>query len=286
MPDTITVGQLLARARKALADAGIEGPSREARLLLALVLGCDPSTIIAKESHPISPDEAAAFEGLVLRRAKHEPFAHLSLSKHFYGLEFKSDARALIPRPDSEVVVETALDLLALDKPLQIADIGTGSGCLLVSILKNRPLSSGVGVDLSVEAIELCAENIEKHNLQSRARCEHLDWREWQGWGDVDLIISNPPYISSSDMDDLDPNVREYEPHLALDGGVDGLTAYRSIVDLASKYMQPGAALVFEIGFDQKDAVQSLLEVAQFDDIQSEQDLTGHDRVIRGVKRA
>ena len=205
---------------------------------------------------------------------------HILGTTEFYGLEFLSDARALIPRPDSEIVVETALECISREQPAFIADLGMGSGCLLAVLLTNRPLARGEGVEASDAAATLAGENLTRLGLADRSLVHRGSWTGWQNWAEADLIISNPPYIASAEIEGLMPEVREYDPMSALDGGKDGLDAYREIIGLAAQGMKQGAWLVFEIGFDQKEAVSALLDQAGFDEIPCRKDLSGNDRAI------
>lgn len=284
MPKALTVDDLLQSGRRSLSAAGVDSPAKEARLLLALAKKCDPVAIIGKEAEFVSSEVEDAFSLLIERRTQREPFAHLARAKEFFGLQFLSDHRALIPRADSEIVIEVALSVLPKDQALTIADLGTGTGCLMISILKNRPLCRGVAIEKSEASAELANENIQKHGLENRMVLLQKGWEDWDGWGYMDMIVSNPPYIQTTEIHTLMPDVRDFEPHEALDGGADGLDAYKSIVSLANKKMRPNAALVLEIGHDQKNAVQSLLRGASFANIQTAKDLAGKDRVVWAFK--
>ena len=265
-----------------LGVAGIEESGLEARLLVMHVAGLTRTDLIARGTDPVPQEVAEPLERLVSRRLTREPLQHILGWAHFFGLELMCDARALIPRADSEVVVEAALHLLPEDVAVQVADLGTGSGCLLAAILSERPHAIGQGVDASADAAALAAQNMAHLDLESRARIYHQAWADWTGWGQADLVISNPPYIRSADLADLQPEVIGHDPHSALDGGGDGLAAYREIVGLASKRLKPGAWLVFEVGFDQKADVIDLLSGNGFCHCESAQDLGGRDRAVWG----
>ena len=276
----MTFDQLMAEGAAALEEAGIVNARLESRWLLAHVTGHQSSELIIRGQDNVPEEAVGAFRNRVSRRAGREPIQHILGTTEFYGLEFLTDARALIPRPDSEIVVEAALGQLAPNEPARIADLGAGSGCLLAAILANRPLASGTGVEASAEAASLARENLLRLGLSARADVHEGRWSDWQGWSDVDLIISNPPYIPSGDLAGLMPEVRDHDPAAALDGGPDGLVAYREIVRIGAAAMKPGAWLVFEIGHDQAEAVIALLDAAGFQSVSLFRDLGGNDRAI------
>ena len=257
-----TLGEGVCWAQRRLTEAGVEDARLEARLLVAHTIGTDTAGLIARDRSPMPPGLTARLAPLLDQRAAGKPLAHLIGQTEFYGLPFRTDARALIPRSDSECVVDLALERLP-DGPAQIADLGTGSGCLLVAVLANRPQAMGQGVDFSVDALALAKENASLNGVADRTIFHAGPWADWKGWSDCDLILSNPPYIASPVIASLEPQVREYEPRAALDGGPDGLSAYREIITLAAAHMTPGAHLVLEIGYNQRAG-----------------DLGGNDRVI------
>lgn len=280
-----TYAQCIDRTARALEGAGIENPRREARLLVALAAEIETAELIARERDTIEDAGVLArIEAFSARRFVHEPFAHIARRRAFYGLDFISDARALVPRPDSEILVETALQLLPRGRDVVFADLGTGSACLLAAILHTRGGTTGVGVERDPAAASQARENIKQLGLEDRASIYVGDWADWCGWADMDLIISNPPYIARSDIAGLDPVVRLYDPLQALDGGPDGLAAYRTLVQLAAIHMSPGAWLVLEIGFDQDRAVRTLLRQHNFCEIDGARDLGGNDRVLFAQK--
>ncbi|RCL87137.1 MAG: peptide chain release factor N(5)-glutamine methyltransferase [Hyphomonas sp.] len=275
-----TYDTLLAEGAAQLRKAGIETARLEARWLLAHFAGCLSSDLIARGGDEVLNETISMYYEGVARRVAHVPLQHILGTTEFYGLEFLSDTRALIPRPDSEIVVEAALAQVPDNMPVFIADLGTGSGCLLSAILANRPLASGEGVEASPDAAALARENLIRLGLSDRASIHNGPWSDWQKWGAADLIISNPPYIVSAEMAGLMPEVRDHDPAAALDGGPDGLNAYREIVGLAAGRMKPGGWLVFEIGYDQRLSVGALLETAGFEAITCLKDLGGNDRAI------
>lgn len=276
----MTYDQLMADGTARLQDAGIVNARLESRWLLAHVSGCQHSELISRGPDKVAEQIISAFQERISRRVNREPIQHILGTTEFYGLEFLSDARALIPRPDSEVVVETALERISRERPVFIADLGTGSGCLLAALLANRPMAKGEGIEASEAAAALACENLMRLGFTDRSHVHPGSWASWQKWAEADLIISNPPYIASAEIEGLMPEVREHDPMSALDGGPDGLDAYREITELAARGMQPGAWLVFEIGFDQKQTVTALLKDAGFVEITCRKDLGGNDRAI------
>jgi release factor glutamine methyltransferase len=271
-------------AARRLRNAGLDTPQREARHLMSLASGLTTSDLILRGHQAVPESLSDVFCGMVARREAREPFQHIAGSASFFGLEFISDARALVPRADSEVVVEAALRLLP-DRPgFSIADLGTGSGCLLVAMLSSRPDVMGVGIEADTDAASLAAENIARHGLEARASVMVSTWKDWQGWQGVDLIISNPPYICTDVISTLDPEVRIHDPAAALDGGKDGLDAYREIAGLARTFLKSGTPLVLEIGFDQNRAVREILSSAGLVGVGGAKDLGGNDRVVWAIQ--
>ncbi len=268
------------RMAQELAAAGIGEAALEARLLLSHITGLSRAMMIAQSGRALTLDETQSCREALSRRSAREPLQHILGVTQFYGLDIRTDARALIPRPDSECVVEAALDRLPKDQPLTLADLGTGTGCLLAALLTQRPLARGEGVEASPEAAELARENIEALGLTGRAGIFSGSWSDWHGWASADLIISNPPYIASGVIPALEAEVREHDPMSALDGGADGLDAYREIISLSQAFMKPGAWLVLEIGYDQKAAVMDLLAASGFAQAASGADLGGNDRWV------
>lgn len=275
-----TYQECLRSGAQQLRDAGIEEAALETRLMLMAASGLSRTALISAETDTVPDSVAADFDEMLRERQGRRPLQHILGTTEFFGLEFLCDERALIPRPDSEVVVEAALRLMPEEAELSVADLGTGSGCLLAVLLSNRPRARGAGVEASAQAASLARENLIRLGLAERADVFEGSWAAWPDWQTADLIISNPPYIASAEIAGLAPEVRMHDPMAALDGGDDGLTAYREIVSLARQNMKPGAWLVFEIGHGQKEAVSGLLEAAEFAAIGSTKDLGGNDRAV------
>lgn len=246
--------------------------------------GFDAAALIRSGRDEVPVDIAARFGELLRERLTHRPLQHILGTTEFFGLEFLTDARALIPRPDSETVVEAALKRIPADSTMRVADLGTGSGCLLAAILANRPAVHGIGVEASQAAATLARENFERLGISPRAGVFEGSWADWPDWEDAGLVISNPPYIARGEISSLASEVRAHDPLTALDGGPDGLAAYREIISLAAERLRPGGWLVFEIGHDQKDAVCRLLRAADFSEIEAVGDLGGNDRAVSAQK--
>jgi len=281
--ETARVSDLVIEATLALRGAGAEQPRREARVSLQELLGWTATEFIRGEDSEISADHAASFEGMVRTRAHRTPLAHVTGSVRFFGLDLLSDRRALVPRSDSEVVVEAALERLPRGQRSEIVDLGTGSGCLLLAILSKAPLAHGTGVDVSADALQLAAENAERTGLAARA---NLLKGHWAGadLSRADLVVSNPPYIRTEEIELLAPEVRDHDPRIALDGGVDGLEAYRQIAPLVRQQAGPGTWLVLEVGYDQGEAVSDLLVGLGFRLVETMRDYGGRTRVVTGCQ--
>lgn len=279
----LTYDELIRAASQALADAGIEDARQNATLLMLAAFGDTRAALISAGASLVPKGVQDAFETALARRLSREPVQHILGHTGFYGLEILSDARALIPRPDSEVVVEAALDLLAPGRSVRVADLGTGTGCLLAAILSQRPLETGTGVEASPAAASLARENFRQLGMDARAEVFEGHWSDWTGWGEAGLVISNPPYISTREIAALAPEVRRFDPMPALDGGEDGLAAYREIIALGRALLKPGVPLVLEIGHDQRAPVQELMRTAGYSRMGHRKDLGGNDRCVWGL---
>lgn len=275
--------ELIRAAAKALADAGIEDPRQNAMLLMLAAFGDTRAALISAGNETVPKAVEDAFAAALARRLTREPVQHILGHTGFYGLEIRSDARALVPRPDSEIVVEAALELLPAGAPARVADLGTGTGCLLAAILSQRPRATGIGVEASTAAASLARENFAQLGLTPRAQVYEGSWTRWGGWGEMDLVISNPPYIASGEIESLAPEVRRFDPLLALDGGEDGLAAYQEIIALGRAKLKRGVPLVLEIGHDQRAAVLELLGAAGYSETGHRRDLGGNDRAVWGL---
>jgi len=250
-----SVETYLERAAAALAAAGIDGARREARLLLAHCLGEPTERLIAYPERLI--ETPAGFEAAVTRRAARVPIAQILGRREFWGLSFAVTEDTLDPRPDSETLIEAALERIAdRTAPMTIADLGTGTGCLLLSLLSELPAARGIGVDRSVRALEVFQRNAQELGMPDRVLAVQADWCDALD-GPFDVVISNPPYIETDALDRLSPEVARREPRLALDGGADGLRAYRRLAGALAGLLRPTGFAVLELGAEQAPDVSS-----------------------------
>ncbi|GGL74362.1 release factor glutamine methyltransferase [Wenxinia marina] len=271
----MTGSALLVAAVRRLGEAGVPDAALDARRLLAHALGIAPDRLTLHLPEAVPDAVAAAYEALISRRAAREPVAQITGRRMFYGREFLVTADVLDPRPETEVLIEAALAA-----PFEtVLDLGTGSGCILLTLLAEMEGSRGVGTDVSGPACDVAEENARRLGMGDRARIVHTDW--WAGvTGSFDLIVSNPPYIAAAEMAGLEPEVREWEPRGALTDEADGLGAYRTILSGAPQRLVPGGRLILEIGAGQGAAVVDLAHRAGFTEVRRIRDLDGRDRVI------
>ncbi len=248
-------------ALPALQAAGINTPALDAQLLLAHVLGCTREHLLMAPP-TLTPAQQAQFEALLARRARREPLSHLRGIREFYGREFIVTKHVLDPRPDSETLIETTLRITPHGPPLTILDIGTGSGCLLLTLLAELPYANGIGVDISAEALVIASQNADRLGLHTRVRWMCMDMGVLRLPEPCGLIVSNPPYIPTAEIAHLMPEVSQCEPTLALDGGKDGLDCYRKLAKQVSGLLAPGGALVLEIGSTQADDVSAIMHAS------------------------
>ncbi len=273
------VAEALPPAVARLAAAGVEGAGRDARVLLAHAIGVGADRLTLHLQDQVSVPQQAAFDAAVTARAARQPVAQITGRRLFWGQWFQVTRDTLDPRPETETLVAEALA-----RPfLKLLDLGTGTGCILLSCLKSMPAAQGVGVDLSEAALAVARANAGALGLEGRARFQRSDWFG-AVTGSFDLIVSNPPYIAAGEMEGLAPEVRDWEPHLALTPGGDGLDAYRAIARGAGARLMPGGRLLVEIGPDQGPAVAALLHAAGLEAIRVLPDLDGRDRVVAALR--
>ena len=275
-----TIGDHVARVTGRLNAAGIDGPRREARLLLAHTFGKSVEWLLAHDDELI--ETPTPFENAVRRREAREPLSHILGEREFWSLRFQVNASVLDPRPDSETLVAAVLaQYPEPDTVVKIADLGTGSGCLLLSILSERPGAEGVGVDISESALSIARENAQRFGLAARANFNQSDWDSCLD-GTFDIVVSNPPYIPTAAIDDLAPEVARFEPRGALDGGVDGLDAYRHIAAVLPQILKPNGFVALEIGQGQDASVTRILRDSGIRIVGLEKDLAGIPRCVLG----
>jgi release factor glutamine methyltransferase len=275
---TTTVGAALAAAAARLAAAGIDEAAAEARLLVGHALDAPVTAVIGHPERAVAAPAAARLDGLLARRARREPMAYLLGRREFWSLDLAVTPATLIPRPDSETLVEAVLALLPdRTAPLSVLDLGTGSGCLLLALLSELPAARGVGVDADPDAVAVAAANAVRVGLAARATFRRGDWSKGLT-GAFDLVVANPPYIRRGEIDRLAPEVARYEPRRALDGGEDGLDAYRAIAPDLPRLLVPGGIAAFEIGADQAETATAILCRPGLEALGIRQDLAGRPR--------
>ena len=272
----------LARCAERFRQAGVENPRRDARLLLAHALGTSVEALIAEPDERLSPTEVCKIEALSRRREGREPLSRIIGEREFWSLSFAVTPSVLDPRPESETLIELVLSKLAgRGDATEILDLGTGSGCLLLALLNDLPNARGLGLDISAGAVEAARRNAASLGLSGRARFEKGDWNRnvegrWQ------IVVCNPPYIETSAIGTLEPEVREFDPVLALDGGEDGLEAYRAAVPAAVQALAPGGWAAFEVGLGQAPEVVSMFETEGLTEITVAADLARTPRALVG----
>ncbi|MDO5529695.1 MAG: peptide chain release factor N(5)-glutamine methyltransferase [Paracoccus sp. (in: a-proteobacteria)] len=270
-----TIRTALDQAAQTLGAAGVDDPAGDARRLMAAALRASPALLATRMGERLSPEEAARFAGLLARRARRQPASQIIGRRAFWAHDFRVTQDVLDPRPETETLIEAALAM----GWRSVLDLGTGSGAILISLLAARPGSTGLGVDLSPAAIEIARQNAA--SIGVRADFLVSDWLS-SVTGRFDLIVSNPPYIALSEMEGLAPEVRDWEPRLALTDEGDGLGAYRAIIAGAGAHLVDGGAILLEIGSTQGDAVSALLRAAGFERIAVLPDLDARPRAVRG----
>jgi release factor glutamine methyltransferase len=272
-----TLKALLAQARAKLSDT--ETPSLDARLLLQHVTGLSHADVVADPDRVFESDVVELFDALVARRAAYEPVTRILGTREFYGRNFRVTPDVLDPRADTETIVEVCLNLLPVDAPLRILDLGTGSGILAITLLVERKRASGMAVDLSVAALRVAEHNAVTHGVTGRISFVESSWFS-KVEGTFDLIVSNPPYIPAAEISALDIEVKDHDPHLALVGGHDGLDCYRAIALEADGYLVRGGTIVVEIGTGQADDVARIFAGQGLELFKQARDLGGHVRCL------
>lgn len=274
----MTIRKALEAGRDLLAMAGIGEAALDARLLLEHVTGLTRSALLLEWARELPEDQLQAYQALLARRAAREPLQHITGSVSFMGIEITCDHRALIPRQETELLAEQAVELSKQRDGLTALDLCTGTGCIAAAMAVLGRYSAVTATDISQEALDLAKANMARNT----ASVELLQGDLFEAVGDrrFDVIVSNPPYIAAAELPELMPEVRDHDPLLALDGGPDGLDFYRRIAAEASRHLNPGGRLLLEIGADQGAAVSGLLTTAGFKDIHVLKDYSGLDRIV------
>ena len=288
-----TLASLLKKGKSVLEESGIEEAGLDAWLLLEYETGKSRAFYLAHPEEEVEEKQAVEYLQLIRQRSLHIPVQQLTHQAFFMGYEFWVNEHVLIPRQDTECLVEEALRYLKGKEHPRILDMCTGSGCILASLLLELPNSTGVGVDVSCEALEVARRNLHTYGLEERAVLVQSDLfadrffdADKEGTTELfDMIISNPPYIATAEIDRLAEEVRQHDPRIALDGKEDGLYFYRTITAQAERFLKPGGCLLYEIGYDQGETVTELMRQSGYTEVRKQKDLAGCDRVVCGRKR-
>lgn len=281
----MTYSELYKEGLETLSQVDIAEAALDARLLLEFICGTDRSTLYAHPEMPVKPADADKFRELIQKRAEHIPISHLTGTRGFMGLTFKVNEHVLIPRQDTEILVEEAMRYI--DDGMKVLDVCTGSGCIILSLMNYKNNLQAVGIDISEEALWVAKENAKLLQSDERGSIKFLQGDLFEALlGEnitnrkFDVIVSNPPYIRDDDILSLSPEVRDFDPYIALSGGGDGLDFYRRIIKEAPSYLSKEGRIFLEIGYDQKEDVEKLLKEAGFSDIRCIQDYAHLDRVM------
>lgn len=283
LEDSISIGGARRALARMFATAGLDTPALDARVLVGHALALDHAALAAAAARVVNPEERERIAAMASRRLAREPVSRIIGMKEFWGLPLRVTPAVLVPRPETETVVTTALAALDRDseraRPLRVADLGTGSGALLLALLSELPNALGIGTDLSTNALALARDNARELGLAGRTVFVACDFAAGLA-GPFDLVVANPPYVSSAELAQLAPEVRDHDPLLALDGGPDGLRAYRALAAEAPRLIGRAGHMVLEIGAGQADAAASIFTYPQPLDVTAVADLTGRSRAL------
>jgi len=284
-----TILKLLSWTSDYFASRYIENPRADAEILLAHSLGLRRIDLYVQYDKPLTREELALFREMVRRRARREPVAYITGEKEFWSLALKVTPAVLIPRPETECLVEAALAFLSNDGEAngrKVLDLGTGSGAIVIALAAQRPHDVFIAVDRSPSALAIARENAEQHGVADRIRFMDGDWFEPVGKAVFDLIVSNPPYIRQKELESLQPEIRQFEPAAALDGGPEGIDDLAHIIFTAPPYLRPSGCMLLEIGWDQKPLLEAVAQKAGcYEEMAFIKDYSGHDRVLTLRKR-
>lgn len=283
MTDATTIPTLVSAWKSAqarLKAQQIDSPSIDARLLLEAATGASRMDILTDPYRVVTPEQATVLDDYVERRLKREPVSRILGRKGFWKIMLNVTPDVLSPRPDTETILDILMLVRAKHEAFTLIDMGTGSGAILLAALAERSAATGIGTDISSEALAVARENAANLGLDGRATFLRTEWGTGLADHSFDVVVSNPPYIASSEIDALDPEVRDHDPRLALDGGPDGLAAYRQLVPEIVRLLKPDGIFAVEIGFDQGEAVKSLFADAGFSDLKIIKDLGDRHRVV------
>jgi len=281
---TLTLVKAWNAAKDRLKNVQIDQPAIDARLLLEVAADVTRTDIITDPYRVLTEAQMATLDDFLNRRARREPVSHIIGRKGFWKILLQVNKNVLTPRPETEVIVDEVLKAFPEAMSFNMLDLGVGSGTILLAVLAERPAAKGLGIDVSEEALAVARENAANLDLAGRVALLRGDWTNGLGDDSFDLVVSNPPYIATHVIETLEPEVRDHEPRLALDGGPDGLDAYRFLAGEILRVLKPGAMFAVEIGYDQSEAVEGLFKAAGAQNVRTVKDLSVHDRVVTGTK--
>jgi release factor glutamine methyltransferase len=283
---TLTLLKAWQSAKQRLEAAGLAGPVIDARLLVEAAADATRADIVGDPHRALTPDQETTLADYLDRREHREPVSHILGRKGFWKIMLQVTPDVLTPRPDTETVVEYVLRDFPEHAPWSILDLGIGSGAIILSILAERPAARGLGIDVSEEALAVARDNAAHLGLAGRLALLRGDWTEGLAEASFDLVVSNPPYIATDVIETLEPEVRDHEPRIALEGGPDGLMHYRRLAPEIMRVLKPGGRFAVEIGYDQKEAVEELFREAGAAGVTTVLDLANRDRVVAGTKNS
>lgn len=281
----ISIAEAILEGANKLRKAGVPDARREAGSLLAFLLDKDRTFILSHADDPISGEQETLFQEFLNARAQGEPAQYITGRQDFYGLEFEVTPAVLIPRPETELLIEAAIKLIGAEGTVSFCDVGTGSGCIAITLLVQLPLAHAMAVDVSPAALEIATRNAARHRVTDRIEFLLSDCFASVPQQTFDLIVSNPPYVAEGAVASLQREVRDFEPRVALTAGADGLEVIRRLLRDAQNYLKPGGHLLFEIGFDQHEAVGGLIDAQVWQLLDIHQDLQGIPRIVALRKR-
>ncbi|CAN5243448.1 peptide chain release factor N(5)-glutamine methyltransferase [soil metagenome] len=281
---TLTLVKAWNAAKDRLKNLQLDQPAIDARLLLEVAADVTRTDIITDPYRVLTDAQMATLDDFLNRRARREPVSQIIGRKGFWKILLQVNKSVLTPRPETEVIVDEVLKAFPEQMSFNMLDLGVGSGTILLAVLAERPAGKGLGIDVSEDALAVARENAANLDLAGRVALMRGDWTSGLGDESFDLVVSNPPYIATDVIETLEPEVRDHEPRIALDGGADGLDAYRILAGEILRVLKPGAMFAVEIGYDQSADVEALFKDAGAQNVKTIKDLSTHDRVVTGTK--
>jgi release factor glutamine methyltransferase len=281
----VNIAEALESCSRELAGSDVPNARQDASQLVAFVIGRDKTFLIAHPETEVSADEQTKLANLTARRAKREPLQYIIGRQEFYRLDFEVTPDVLIPRPETEILVERAIKFLSIRPSPRFCEIGVGSGCISISVLHEMENASAIACDVSERALEIAWRNADRHGVANRLGLFVSDIFGSIGERQFDAVLSNPPYVPEIDLEALQPEVRDHEPIIALTSGAEGLDVIRRLISNSPSYLKPGGMLLFEMGFDQSGKVSEMLDPAVWTDIEFLPDLQGIPRILSAVKQ-